>query len=240
MMRLQMPSLMTARITTHPVPNQQRPALRLTDQPPGAAQRQHLAVLVNDGTQQRAVTGMLLRGRRLNRTHPVNVTHRLGWRSRGNVSVSRSSAGTFLAKFSADTCTTTRVRSSPERSSGAVLRKPRATSNSASALLYTPTPVRRLLGIPTWVGFGWWRPELILRRSHRRHQQRSFVLGQPGPEIDHAVLTLMPRHPAFGLLADPQTIRGPKPTRSSGPTGKRSQSTPTPPAAAHQPHRRPG
>ncbi len=84
-----MPGLMTARIATHLVPDQQRPALRLTHQTSSAAQRQNLAVLVNDRAEQRTVAGMPLRGAGLNRPDACYVTHRISWlrRSRGNVSV---------------------------------------------------------------------------------------------------------------------------------------------------------
>ena len=143
---------MAAGISAHRVLDQQRSALCLTHQTSGAAQRQNLAVLVDDGAEHRAVARMLLGGSGLNRANPCDVAHRLGGLSRscGNVPDAirvgrglvslgvrcpRRSSGNVSSQLRRDTCTTTSVRSSPERSSGAVLRKPRATSNRASALL---------------------------------------------------------------------------------------------------------
>jgi hypothetical protein len=78
-----------------------------------------------------------------------------------------------------------------------------------------------VLGVPAWVGFGWWWSELILGRVDRRQHHRSFLLRQPDPEIDHAVLALMPRHFASGLLAYPQTISGPETRNHPGQLGGR-------------------
>jgi hypothetical protein len=143
MMRLEMPGLMAAGIAAHRVPNHQRTALRLADQTPRAAQGQRLAMFVDKGTEQPIVAGKLLGGGRLNRTDTFNVTHRLRRlsRSRSNVRRSRGNVRRICGQvFRGHACTTTRVRSSPDRSSGPVPRKPRATSNSASVLLYVPTP----------------------------------------------------------------------------------------------------
>ena len=129
-MGLQVPGLMTARVLAHRVPDHQCPALRLADQTAGTAQGKHVSVFVDNRAQQRAVTGMSLCRSGLDRADAINVAGRLSRLGGADVP-----AGTSRRRFSADTCTTTRVRSSPERSSGAVWRKPRATSHSASALL---------------------------------------------------------------------------------------------------------
>ena len=130
-----MPGLMTARIAAHLVPDQQRSALRLTHQPSSAAQGQHLAVLVNDGAQQRAVAGMPLRRAGLNRPDTFY----------GHTALALSvPAGTFpsataLLRRSASQLLGRHlhhyqgaVRTGPILRSR--LKKPRATSNNASAL----------------------------------------------------------------------------------------------------------
>jgi hypothetical protein len=87
MMNLQVPGLMAAGISAHLVSDHQCSALRLTHQTSGAAQRQNLAVLVDDRAEQRTVTGMPWRGSGFNRTDSSYVTHCSGWRrSRGIVS----------------------------------------------------------------------------------------------------------------------------------------------------------
>ena len=140
---------MAAWISAHRVPDQQRSALCLTHQTSGAAQRQNLAVLIDDRAEQCAVARMLLGRSGLNRTNSCDVAHRLGGPSRscgnvpdaihvgrglvslGGLRCPRRSSGNVSSKCPADTCTTTSVRSSPERSSGAVLRS------------RTPHPIRR-------------------------------------------------------------------------------------------------
>jgi hypothetical protein len=47
---LQMPDGVAAGVLTHPVADHQRPALRCADQPPSPAQREHLAVPIDDRT----------------------------------------------------------------------------------------------------------------------------------------------------------------------------------------------
>jgi hypothetical protein len=76
MMGIQMPGLMTARILAHLVPDQQRATQRLAHQATGAAQRQHLAMLVDQSAEHRVVAGQPLRGRRFDRPDPVNVADR--------------------------------------------------------------------------------------------------------------------------------------------------------------------
>jgi hypothetical protein len=87
MMGFEMPGLVAARIAAHLIADHQGAALRFTDQTTGAADRHHLAVLVDDRAQQRTVAGELLGGGGLDRAGPVNVAHRLTglYRSHGNL-----------------------------------------------------------------------------------------------------------------------------------------------------------
>jgi hypothetical protein len=73
MMGFQMSGLVAAGVLTHPIADEQRPALRLADQSTSPAQGQHLAVLVDKGAEQRVVAGQFLRSSRLDRTRTTNV-----------------------------------------------------------------------------------------------------------------------------------------------------------------------
>jgi hypothetical protein len=145
MVGFQMPGLVAAGVLAHSIADQQRPPQRLTEQPPGPPESQHFAVLVDHRTQQSAVAGMLLRGRRLNGTDTGDVAYglrRLG-RSRGNVfgQVCR------LRRAPPPGC-------GPHRSdSGALLRKPPATSTNR-------------IGVAVTAHTGGWFGKLFLTRKN--------------------------------------------------------------------------
>ena len=77
MVGLQMPGLVAAGKPAHRVADHQRPPQRPGHQPPGAAERQHLAMLSHDRTQHVAVADKPAGRLRLDWPHPVNVAGRI-------------------------------------------------------------------------------------------------------------------------------------------------------------------
>jgi hypothetical protein len=75
-MGIQMPGLVAPGIAAHLVPDHQGSAQWLAHQATGAAQRQYLAMLIDQRAQHRVVAGQPLRGRWFDRPDPVNVTDR--------------------------------------------------------------------------------------------------------------------------------------------------------------------
>ena len=174
-------------------------------------------MLVDHRAKQRTVAGMPLRRGRLDRPHPCNVTHRSSGRYRVNVPITlrfrrrfRGDAPTKLS-WRRRSCGNVSSQGSPPRPApppGCVLtgtilwsRVEEAEGHIQQAIdiaVDTNARCRLLLGIPARVRFGGWPAELILCGPDGRDHQRGFVFGQPGPKLDHAVLTLVPVNLALG------------------------------------------
>ena len=197
----QVVGLVAAGELAHPVvADHQGAAEGAGDEAAGAAEGEDSAVAVEDGAEEGVVAGELAGGGGFDAADALEVAGRIRGACSGRCS--DVPAGTFpvLVSWSAWTWTTTRVRSSPERSSGAVsgedagdveervgggVRRGGVGLGSVRCV-----PVSGLGGVPYW--------SLAALMAASRMAASSF--GEAEAEVDGAVLTGGPGEPAFAFL----------------------------------------